>query len=81
MSELTWAEKLGFIIAVIMFAWFGTLICAMPYINKMEREKTFQAWVKLTGNPKGLTIQEWKLLRDMEREGGSTSIIFLPRIN
>lgn len=76
-----WTEKLGVIIMIGLFVWFGILLCSMPYINKLEREKTFQAWVKQTGNPKDLTIQEWDLLRNMEQESGSTSIILLPRIN
>lgn len=80
-SGIGWTEKLGVVIMIGLFVWFGVLIASMPYANKMEREATFRAWVKQTGNPKNLTIQEWSLLRNMEKEEGSTSIIFLPRVN
>jgi hypothetical protein len=74
-------EKLVIILFIGLFVLFGILLCSMPYANKLEREATFRAWVKQTGNPKDLTIQEWDLLRNMEKEGGSTSIILLPRIH
>jgi prepilin-type N-terminal cleavage/methylation domain-containing protein len=36
-----------------------------PAVQVQDDDAAYKAWVKLTGNPKGLTFDEWKAVKNM----------------
>jgi len=71
------AILVGFIIAALLGCLFAVFL-AHKHEEQVEMPKAYQAWIKQTGNEKGLTFQEWRsLLRANEKQNDST-LIFIP---
>ena len=80
--------EIGVLVAIIVLSIFVVVVSqglskdieGMFEKHKQEQEDTnksaYAAWVKVTGNPKELTYEEWKALSDKgllpkEKEGGA----------
>ena len=60
------------------FALFGWLIAMMRADIQKEKRDTYAAWVKQTGNPNDLSLREFYLLNDLNKQNSGTTILFLP---
>jgi len=54
------------------FAFILYLIGVNEYRNRVEFPKAYSTWCRHTGNPAGITLEEWT---QMVRVGGSTTVI------
>jgi prepilin-type N-terminal cleavage/methylation domain-containing protein len=73
-------RKSGFTIVELIIVTVIVLLLAAivtpSFIKAKNEPKVFAAWVKQTGNPKGLTFKEWRMLyREPVNSQGNPVII------
>jgi len=63
-------------IGAFLLLFFGAFGYLHHHTENVEMPKAYQAWVKLTGNDKCLSFDEWRsLVRAGEPQSGGTYII------
>jgi len=69
-----WVEFLqeNLCLTVFTFTLILYLIVANEYRNRVEFPKAYYTWCRHTGNPAGITLEEWA---QMVRVSGSTTVV------
>ncbi len=69
-------DRITFTIVVLGIIAFILTIAYFVEIQRTERyAKAYPAWVKQTGNPKELTFEEWRAIKESEKREDSCLII------
>jgi Tfp pilus assembly protein PilV len=73
-------NKSGFTMVEVLILGAIVLLLAgvigSAFLQVKNEPKVFAAWVKQTGNPKGLTLKEWRMLyREPSNSQGNPVII------
>ncbi len=59
---------------IFIFVWIGF---AIHREETIEMPRAFAAWVKLTGNEKNLTYQEWRDLVEANKKQADNTFIYI----
>jgi heme A synthase len=63
------------ILGVVLLMW-GIVLGAVQ--DSRDAQAAYSGWVKLTGNEKALTFEEWRSLNAAENPKARTTIMYMP---